>query len=467
MRNFAALAIADMLFRIASVSLIVFISRRFGPQSLGELTFAQGVIAYATLTTDLGLTLLAIREISQRRWDTSRIAVAATAAQVTAAVVLQLVLVVTINRLPVSADTRSLTLAFGLVMIAQSLSMVYALQAAERMPAVAWLRTLMNTGGLAVGFAALVVSGSLVSLPLGAAAATLLADGICVYLLRSAGMLQLHLPDPRFVVALLRKAAPLLVFGLAVQLLLNFDAIAIGTMRGERELGYYAAPYRLVTFGLSVGGIAMAALFPRLSSMAGAERSIDPLLPRISRFFGALALPAAAVLFVLAPEILGFTYGPPYARSARVLQILALVPALGLLNMLLGQVLVILGAQVQLMSVAVVAACLNVALNLWLIPQHGIVGAAVANAASEAATVMMFLVLMRSRISLWSTLQAYTASLPVALGTGTALIVGKELGLGFIIEIGGVGLLSYCLLTGIFNRRIVLDLYRDLRGEVG
>ncbi|MHB8507793.1 MAG: flippase [Candidatus Dormibacteria bacterium] len=462
-RNFAALLAAEVVFRLGTVVLVIYISRRLGPQGLGALTYAQGLVAYLALVADLGLTALAIRGIAQRPGKASELAVAATVAQFATAVTLQFVLALVAYRLPVSGETRSLTLAFGLVMVAQSLSLIYVLQATERMASVALLRTLVNTGGLAVGAVALVVTGSLLAVPFATLLTTLIANLICVYLLRGAGLLRLHLPRARFVVSLAWKGAPLLVTGLTVQLLLNFDAIALGTMRGETELGYYAAPYRIVILGLSLGGIAMSAAFPRLAARSFAGASINLNLARLARLFGAVSLPGGVALAVLASDVLAVMYGHPYVRSTVVLQILAVVPAIGLLNMLIGQALVILNAQLRQMVVAVIASGVNVGLNLLLIPRYGGTGAALANAMSELMTLALFLILARHYVATRSTLGAFVSNAPVALGLLAVLLVGRNLlGLGIVLELA-TGMVAFLALNAIFNRRLALELFRDLR----
>jgi O-antigen/teichoic acid export membrane protein len=71
------------------------------------------------------------------------------------------------------------------------------------------------------------------------------------------------------------------------------------------------------------------------------------------------------------------------------------LPALGALNSVLGQALAARDRQGTVMRVALLTAAFNVSANLVLLPTVGIVGAAIAVAASEVLTIVSFSVAER------------------------------------------------------------------------
>jgi O-antigen/teichoic acid export membrane protein len=98
----------------------------------------------------------------------------------------------------------------------------------------------------------------------------------------------------------------------------------------------------------------------------------------------------SAVLAVAARPIMAFTFGADFARSVPVLRVLlvaavptAVVSALGPLTAV--------GQRRGYAGVLAMALASNVALNIILIPRHGAIGAAWANAASQTLLAVGFL----------------------------------------------------------------------------
>ena len=197
-------------------------------------------------------------------------------------------------------------------------------------------------------------------------------------------------PTRHAALALLRSGAPFLVAGIATQLIFSADAILIEIFRGVHELGIYAAGYAIPAQLLILTGPLMAAVYPRLASYGTAGSAT--LTAAIAGVLGFLVLPLALGGAAVSDQLVRFLYGSQFHRSGLILAIAMSLPALGAFNSVLGQALAARDRQQTVMRVALLTAAFNVAANLVLLPTVGIVGAAVAVAASEVLTAVSFTV---------------------------------------------------------------------------
>jgi O-antigen/teichoic acid export membrane protein len=98
-----------------------------------------------------------------------------------------------------------------------------------------------------------------------------------------------------------------------------------------------------------------------------------------------LALPVTVGGAMLAPGIIDFVFGAPYAPAAPVLRILIVSIPLLLLRSVAQATLLAAGRQDRVLHATAIAALVTVALNLLLIPPLGMTGAAITTVCAELA----------------------------------------------------------------------------------
>lgn len=118
----------------------------------------------------------------------------------------------------------------------------------------------------------------------------------------------------------------LMVTGIVGPILTNLDRILVGSMVSVAAVGYYSAPFEVVTRLGIVSQSLCTSLFPAFSTLDGA-RERDKLVGLFARTLKHVLLfvgPLALALVLFAPEILHVWLGPEFAlRSASTTQILA------------------------------------------------------------------------------------------------------------------------------------------------
>lgn len=180
----------------------------------------------------------------------------------------------------------------------------------------------------------------------------------------------------------LRAARPFLVSVLFTSIYQQADRLLLFWLGSEAELGHYAAAANLVAALTMLGGALSAASLPTL--FRERERAFAIVAERV-RLSVLLALPAALALAILREPVVATLFGDGFARAARPLGALAPCLVLRLVAGAYGDYLTALDRQGARNRAQALAALLNVALNAFLIPRWGAVGAAASFVLSDSA----------------------------------------------------------------------------------
>ena len=186
--------------------------------------------------------------------------------------------------------------------------------------------------------------------------------------------------NPTYIAAAARYGIKSWLNNLANQLIYRVDMLLIAYFLGPLEVGLYSISVLLVEklwFFLNAVGNALFPTVRELSMHEGAR--ITASITRINFFITAILL---VVLLVLAKFFIWLLFGASYTGS--VIPLYWLLP--GSLALSVAKVLVYHLGAINRLDLAIKssmpALVLNTVLNLFLIPSHGIVGAAVATSIS-------------------------------------------------------------------------------------
>ncbi len=185
-----------------------------------------------------------------------------------------------------------------------------------------------------------------------------------------------------------RYGMPICISLLLAYALNSADMYLIAGMMGEASAGQYNAGYNLANRSLEIlfVWISMAAtpIAVTLMEKEGIERSRE-----IMRDYGAsllwIAMPAATGIALVAKEF-SFIIGPDIREGA--MTIMPLIAFAGVLNGLISyyaqRAFMLSGKTSMFMWAMVPPVILNIGLNIWLIPIHGLMGAVYATVISYA-----------------------------------------------------------------------------------
>lgn len=186
---------------------------------------------------------------------------------------------------------------------------------------------------------------------------------------------------------LLRFSLPVLFIGFSTILLGQTDRIMLGYFMASEDLGIYSAA---ATVSQQAGVIMYSFSYifcPIISDLYNRKefKSLEKLFKTVTRWIVSLNLVILLLLILFSRQIMGM-FGTGYVSGWPVLVTLSSVHLIGysIGGALVGYVLQMSGKQdIELIN-AVVMLAVNVAMNLWLIPRYGMLGAAMATGVSFA-----------------------------------------------------------------------------------
>lgn len=225
------------------------------------------------------------------------------------------------------------------------------------------------------------------------------------------------------------------VSALATTGLVWADTLLIGALSTQADVGRYTIATRLVTLAVFVMAPINAAFTPQIAhfSHIGDIAAVSKSYGAANRWIMRLSMPAFIMLLIFPGDLLGF-FGPGFstAEAAAVTMILAVGqmvsaaagPCGGVLNM---------SGRVSLSMVDNLAAVMaNVALNFWLVPRYGIVGAAVAWSSTLIVTNLVKAVQVRVLLGVRSTESDWTKTFLAAAPAGAAGLIVAWLTSGWL-----------------------------------
>lgn len=241
------------------------------------------------------------------------------------------------------------------------------------------------------------------------------------------------------------------VSALATTGLVWADTLLIGLLSTQADVGRYTIATRLVTLAVFVMAPINAAFTPQIAhfSHIGNIAAVSKSYGAANRWIMRLSMPAFLMLLIFPDDLLGF-FGRGFSagEATAVTMILAVGqmvsaaagPCGGVLNM---------SGRVSLSMVDNLAAVVaNVALNLWLIPRYGIVGAAVAWSSTLIVTNIVKAVQVRALLGVRSAESDWSKTFLAAVPAGAVGLLVAWLTSGWLAAvIFGLGSMTITFAT--------------------
>jgi O-antigen/teichoic acid export membrane protein len=185
--------------------------------------------------------------------------------------------------------------------------------------------------------------------------------------------------DSNEAIALLRDSWPLILSSIAGIIYLRIDQVMLTNMVSEQENGIYAAAVRLVELWYFVPMAIYMSAFPKI---AEAKKVSEELFyARLQKLYNAMSFLAYAIAIpttIVGGWVMVFLFGEEYAGATPMLIIM--VWSLLFTNLGVARSAFLMSknwTKVHTFTVFL-GAIANILLNLWLLPQYGGVGAAIA-----------------------------------------------------------------------------------------
>ncbi|MEO7336462.1 MAG: flippase [Caldimonas sp.] len=398
----SAWLIADRIVRMGLGLLVtVWLARQFGPELFGVWNYAMAIALLFGVVATLGLDGVVVRELLRDKANAGAIMGTALALRAGAAVLALggavLVMLWTRPSQPLVVLLVALNAA---VLVFQSAQVIeYHFQARMKSkPAVvaanaAFLVStvcrviLLFLGASIEWFGAFLVFEA----ALGAA---------LLYVVYRADVedRQVWRVDLRMARRLLAESWPLILSGLAVIVYMRMDQVMLSSMVGDAAVGQFSAALRIAEVWYFIPMAIMTAAFPAMiQKRADGPQAFEAYVQRLYDMMAWLGLLVAASVTALAPSVVPLIYGPAYVEAATVLSIQIWAGVAVSMSFVHSKWLLSEGLQKYGLVYTLVGACVNISLNLVLIPRHGAVGAAWATLITQFAPLLIQLFFPKAR----------------------------------------------------------------------
>jgi O-antigen/teichoic acid export membrane protein len=385
----------DKILRMGMGLLVgVWVARYLGPEQFGLLSFATAFTGLFGAIAALGLQSIVVRDIV-RDSDTAKVTLGTAAMlQFVGGLVAYLLILGAIAYMrPYDALARTIVAILGSMMLLKASDI--ALYWFESQVQSKYVVLVQN--GTFLSFAAIKIALILNHAPLIGFVWAMLAEAVIVAIVLMAVMSKRGpvLSTLSFTTAraraLLKDSWPLILAALAVTVYMKIDQIMLGQMIGDQAVGIYSAATRISEVWYFIPMAIVASVFPAiLDAKKRSELQYYARLQKLYDLMVVLSIAVAIPMTFLAAPIVTFLFGETYAEAGPVLAIHIWASVFVFLGVASGQWFLAENRQMLSLQRTALGAFVNIFLNLWLIPDYGAVGAAVATVAANAIAAYFF-----------------------------------------------------------------------------
>jgi O-antigen/teichoic acid export membrane protein len=227
---------------------------------------------------------------------------------------------------------------------------------------------------------------------------------------------------------LLKFSTPLMITATTAILFSNVDTFIIGYFSSTGQVGIYNVVYPLAallsTVLRSFGFIFMPSISELHSS--GKVEEMGRTFQVVSKWILIATLPLFLIIVSYPDVVISATFGSEYVPGGLALSILAIGFFTHSISGPAGNTLTAIGMPQRVMYTNLVVILMNVALNLYLIPRYGIVGAAVATTVGYALMNSLFLIQLQRETGLHPFRSSFFQPAVVALTLWTILYISAQ-----------------------------------------
>jgi len=395
-KNTFWLAIAEAVTRFLKLILIIYVARILGATDYGKFNFALAFVALFAIFSDLGLSQITTRELSQ---DNEREKELSSLFSLKILLGLGTLILILVSSFFITPDPviQKIIWIFGIYTVISSFgAIVFAFfQARQKMEYQAMTKILEAILVTAVGFFVIFYFPSVINLSYSYLFAGFTAL-IFILIFFHFKVYKLHLDWQKSIwQRFLSMSWPLALAGIFGGIYSQTDSVMMGYWGQITQIGWYNAAYKIIGVTFIPTTLIATSFYPALSKFfQDSKGKLQTVWNYFMDSMIILAIPIVVGGIALAPRIIDFIYDPSYFPTGReailAFQILIIMAGLAFLSNPFSQILIVANQQKKLFFVTLIGAVINVILNLILIPRYSLYGAA----ATTVATCLLIFFLL-------------------------------------------------------------------------
>jgi O-antigen/teichoic acid export membrane protein len=223
--------------------------------------------------------------------------------------------------------------------------------------------------------------------------------------------------DSSIAYRMLKGAWPIALSAVGVSVYQRIDQVMLHILKGDQELGYYAAAVNIVElFGVFPAAL-MFTMLPLLSEVFAQNRKeqFEAYIKICLRYLMSFLFGVCVVLTLIPGVTVKLFFGGKYLNSIPALSVLIWSEAGVFLGLIIGVALIAKRLERFIPVSAIGIACVNIMLNALWIPRWGIIGAAWATVVSYSVVGFLLFGVIPATRDLWI-LGAKASYVPLLMG---------------------------------------------------
>lgn len=400
-RNAALIFAGNICYAACQWGMIVFLARLYDPEMVGTLGLAIAVVTPLIMFSSMQLQTVLAADHRNERCFTDCLAL-----RFLTLLAAMLVLVMAVGCGSYALPMALIILATGVVRSVESLSDICfaVFQKQGRAGLIACSLVMRGGGALAALSITMLMGGSLLA---GIIATGAVSLGILLLLdlpfawrsmkpVRQVHSANSGLSKQDSLIQW-RAMLPLLVLGIPLGLAMMFNSLNMNIPRyflahwgGEHALGIFVALAFAMRAGFYVETALSQAAIPRLARLFAEQRWLEfcRLMVKLLTFATALGMAGLLVSACWGKQLLAWFYAPEYADHAQALNLMMIAAGAGYVGGLLKAGTDATQTYISQLPLFVVASALSLLAGWYLIPTHGIAGAAMTLIIARASLVI-------------------------------------------------------------------------------
>ncbi len=385
--NFIMNIILTMSSFIFPLVTFPYASRVIRPEGIGRVSFATSVVNYFSIIAQMGIPTYGIRACAKVRDDKEELS--RTVQEIflinqIMCVAAYVLFGFSVLLIPKLEEQRKLLVIISSMILFNTIGMEWLYKALEMYSFITWRSLFFKFISVILMFIFVhskedyVIYGAI---SIFASSASNILNFICVHKfvdLKARNQLNIG-----------RHIKPILVFfamSCATTVYLNLDTVMLGFMKTDVDVGYYNAAVKIKNVLVSVVTSLGAVLLPRVTYYLekGEKDKFKELSVKALQFVIFISVPMMVYFTIFAKQGLLLISGSSFLKAVLPMQcMMPTVLFIGLTNIMAIQIMIPMGKEKGALISVIVAAMVDLVLNVILIPHYAATGAAIGTAVAE------------------------------------------------------------------------------------
>ena len=201
--------------------------------------------------------------------------------------------------------------------------------------------------------------------------------------------------------ALLKVALPLLVVSATTMIASNADTIMLGWLSNTREVGFYNVAVRLGLLTSFFHMLTVSSLTPKVAALYSQNKKaeLQKMVQQVTKGLGLIGL-TGAVIFVLAGKYILNLWGNEFTAAYLPLVIISVGQFFNIATGATGVLLIMKGHEKIVGYISTISLIANLILNYFLIPEYGVIGAALTTALTISFSNILKVILVNKKLNI-------------------------------------------------------------------